>query len=138
MLGKWSSIDSSLYENSVVGTSKELLDVNKEQLLDSDGVDGNPLPRYKWDSYRDWKRNNGARFPDNYNMYHTGHSFQTMSLQVSNGKYEIKSLGTAQTWDNKLKGNIFGITQGTTYLLDYRQNFLYPEIVKNIKTLLNG
>lgn len=137
MLQRWKSIGPDLYDNSVMNTSDELLNVNKEQLIRSTGVDGKLLPMYSWQSYAEYKASKGAIDSTRYDMLYTGYSYKTMHVTVKKGEYYITSEGYAQMYDDKLSGNILGIAENTIWLLAYRKEHLYPEIVNNIKYILN-
>lgn len=127
-----------IWTQSIEGTDKELMDVNKAQLKKGMGSDGEPLPKYSYymmESGKTYDEEKNIMNPDNegrYDMDWTGYSLSHMNLALEGVKIHISSLGHAQEWDAKLGGDIFGVYENSA-LESYRQQFLYPLLVRLIR-----
>ena len=131
-------------------TAVQLVQVNKETLLDGIGSDGLPLndlnPTFKRPGtptlYKPLKASLNPRAAGRYDMNFTGASFEAMKLQIQQKRYSIIGAGWAARYDQgqvewaaNLRGRVFGIFEND-HLLYYKRQYLYPTISRRIKTYL--
>lgn len=125
--------NSNLWTDSVMETEEQLLDVNREQLLDGKDKDGADNPDYSnYMGYGDTKMEMNPRNRGYYDMNLTGNSFRNMLLYLNGRNIEVHTSGEAAEWDRLYGGRFFGIGDNI-HLENYRISFLYPQIIKNIK-----
>lgn len=128
-----------LMEECVAETEHELIKVNQEQLLSGKDADGNDMPDYKDQSrggYGEMKLGMNPRNEGRYDYKLTGDTFNRMEAGIFNGRVIIEAAGThGEEWD-KIRGiNSFGVYE-SDYLVKYRQESLYPEIIRRLKQML--
>lgn len=133
--------DNHLWIEAVINTEEELLEVNKQQLLEGKNKEGGDNPEYAnyttetGELYDRIKYQMNPRNRGLYDMRLTGRSFNTMRLHIfGNNDFAITSDGHAQGWNDILGNSLFGVYENVHMEL-YRYKYLYPAIVRQIKEL---
>lgn len=123
--------------------SQELIELNKERLLNAEGVDGQPLPEYANLYYGMQKFRMNSLNMGRWDMNLTGNSWDNMKLKRDNDSIEIYTDGKAQMYhdgtgvhaaQNRAKGNIFGVSESDK--AKFRQTTLNKGLVARLKRFL--
>lgn len=131
------------FSDAIMATQNELVEVNKQQLLDGEDKRGNRTERIKTDKYAIKKRdytgfdNRTNRMFRYYNMHYTGTLFSRMYIEPMGTSVAIRSRGDVFLMYERMYPEYFGINTNSKYIGEYRVMFLYPEITKIIKKELN-
>lgn len=141
ILRRWQAIDVESVAKEVMRENEdELIGLNQDQLLQGRGTDGKVLPEikaYKTDKgdYREVKERMNPRANGRYDMRYTGESYAGMKLYLDADKFEIRTDGIAQRYEdgsegNGTKGRIFGLTPDNKEV--YRNETLIPGMAVKI------
>ncbi len=130
--------DPAIWLGAIELTSQQLVQVNKQQLLDGRGNDGLDLPEYKrylmqsGEEYATLKERLNPRNRGLWDMNYTGHSFQTMRGYFEGDQFRITSDGLMASYhrQGRARGRILGIDKASDHMIFYRQKYLYPMIRK--------
>lgn len=126
--------DPKIWKGAIELTSQQLVQVNKEQLLDGKGNDGLDLPVYKryivegGELYGSLKDRLNPRNRGLWDMHYSGRSFKSMRGYFEGDQFRVVGDGFTASYhrQGRARGRIHGINPVSDHMTFYRQTYLYP------------
>lgn len=139
--------DLDFFKGAIDLTSQQLVEVNRQQLLDGVDNQGEDLPYYQMYTMPDGRRYDQVKQQMNprsggrFDMRWTGESFANMRGYFEGNQYRIVTSGEAWgyhtgLYNRETAGKIFGLYEND-YMQAYRKKYLYPLLVQLIKARWN-